>query len=47
VFVSLLHGLGIEIFNSLPNLSIKVLDVLGSLLGRPTKFGRGGDRCEV
>ena len=47
VFIGLLHGLGIDPFNSLPNLSMKILNFLSSILGLPTKFGWGGDRCKV
>jgi len=47
VLVGLMYGLGIGLFNPLPNLSMKVFDFFSSFLGLPTKLARSGDGCEV
>ena len=47
VFVGLMHGLGIRLLNSLPNLGMKIFDLLGSFLGLPTKLARCGNGSEV
>ena len=47
VLVDLLHDLGVNLLNSFPDLSVEVLDLLGSFLGLPTKLGWIGEWNEV
>ena len=47
MLVDLLHDLGVNLLNSLPDLSVEVLDLLGSFFGLPTELGRSGKWNEV
>jgi len=47
MFVGLLHGLGVGSLNSLLDLSVEILNLFGSLLHVPTKFGGSREGSKV
>ena len=47
MLVGLVHGLGVGSFNPLPDLSMEILNLFGSLFGLSTKFGGSRDGSKV